>query len=566
MATKNIVPNDDSEGQLGTSSKFWSLAHLDGLNIGNDAAANLVFTPSANDTITLAAAANGAFTITTVDTAAAAANVGFVVDGNFTVSNVTSTITSSSSDITTFATTNATSGYTEFAYNTSTVAGYIGNGTSLLSGAANTDFIMRSESGALKFTTGGGNLALTLDSSQNATFSGIVNASRFVSTGANLSHTASSIKISQEDNATSEIRCYGADATTQGTFQLRLSASDGAPDTTALGFDASANATFAGNITTTDTGATVTIQDDADSTSGGTLALQNTDTGANNHESGRIYFYGDNNGNTVKESVLIRGIMTDASAGAEDTKLEIMTLANGGQVSSLNIAGNDSTFSGTLTANGTLKTGTATTVSPESVADDFIIDPGVASVGMSIMGSGQCAIKFGDAADADVGGITYVHGSDNEMIFTAGATNTASIVATGVNITGQMYSTSVKVNDLGSGDVFSTGAGILTNSDPSDSRLKTNIENIDYGLSEILKLRSIKFNWLNGDKNSKKQFGFIAQEVKEIIPESVSEFDYDGDQRFGLEKNAIYVGLVKAIQEQQVIIEDLKSRIETLEG
>ena len=174
MATKNIVPNADSEGQLGTSSKFWSSAYLDGLNIGNDAAANLVFTPSASDTITLAAAANGAFTITTVDAAAAAANVGFVVDGNFTVSNVTSTITSSSSDITTFATTNATSGYTEFAYNTSTVAGYIGNGTSLLSGAANTDFIMRSESGAVKFTTGGGNLALTLDTSQDATFAGNV--------------------------------------------------------------------------------------------------------------------------------------------------------------------------------------------------------------------------------------------------------------------------------------------------------------------------------------------------------------------------------------------------------
>ena len=50
MATKNIVPNADSEGQLGTSSKFWSSAYLDGLNIGNDAAANLVFTPSASDT------------------------------------------------------------------------------------------------------------------------------------------------------------------------------------------------------------------------------------------------------------------------------------------------------------------------------------------------------------------------------------------------------------------------------------------------------------------------------------------------------------------------------------
>tara|TARA_R110002020_G_scaffold41814_2_gene122912 strand:- start:2581 stop:4146 length:1566 start_codon:yes stop_codon:yes gene_type:complete len=173
--TGNVTGNASGTAATVTGaaqSNITSLGTLTGLNIGNDAAANLVFTPSSNDTITLASAANGAFTITTVDTAAAAANVGFVVDGNFTVSNVTSTITSSSSDITTFATTNSTSGYAEFAYNTSTVAGYIGNGSSLLSGAANTDFVMRSESGALKFTTGGGNLALTLDASQDATFAG----------------------------------------------------------------------------------------------------------------------------------------------------------------------------------------------------------------------------------------------------------------------------------------------------------------------------------------------------------------------------------------------------------
>jgi hypothetical protein len=46
-------------------------------------------------------------------------------------------------------------------YSTSTVAGYIGNGSSLLSGASNSDFIIRSE-GALKFLTNGTNLRLTI--------------------------------------------------------------------------------------------------------------------------------------------------------------------------------------------------------------------------------------------------------------------------------------------------------------------------------------------------------------------------------------------------------------------
>ena len=85
MATKNIVPRSDSEGQLGTSSKYWLSAFLDGLNLGNAAASNLVFTPSTGDTVTFAAGTNGTLTITTVDTAAAAANVGFVVDGTFDI-------------------------------------------------------------------------------------------------------------------------------------------------------------------------------------------------------------------------------------------------------------------------------------------------------------------------------------------------------------------------------------------------------------------------------------------------------------------------------------------------
>jgi len=91
----------------------------------------------------------------------------------------------------------------------------------------------------------------------------------------------------------------------------------------------------------------------------------------------------------------------------------------------------NATFAGTVTSNGQLKTGTATTVTPVSVADDFIIDPGVASVGMSIIGTGQCAIQFGDADDADVGEITYVHGSENDMIFTVNATNPLKIKSDG---------------------------------------------------------------------------------------------------------------------------------------
>ena len=78
--------------------------------------------------------------------------------------------------------------------------------------------------------------------------------------------------------------------------------------------------------------------------------------------------------------------------------------------------------SGALTIAGALKLGNNTLVSPNAVADDLVIDPGVASVGLSILSSGQGAVNFGDAGNNDAGAITYVHSSDS-LILTSNATN-----------------------------------------------------------------------------------------------------------------------------------------------
>jgi hypothetical protein len=51
-------------------------------------------------------------------------------------------------------------------YNTSTVYGYLGNGSSILSGAASSDFVMRSQ-GALAFATNGNSERMRIDSSGN---------------------------------------------------------------------------------------------------------------------------------------------------------------------------------------------------------------------------------------------------------------------------------------------------------------------------------------------------------------------------------------------------------------
>lgn len=122
------------------------------------------------------------------------------------------------------------------------------------------------------------------------------------------------------------------------------------------------------------------------------------------------------------------------------------------------------------------------------------------------------------------------------------------------------------ISNLGTGTVYSNG-GVLTNTNPSDKNLKENITDLSFGLNEILQLRPVSYDWKNNPTNQSTQYGFIAQEVQEILPQLVTEFDSFEDEereiatkRLGLDKDAIFVSLVKAIQEQQAQIEELKAK------
>jgi hypothetical protein len=79
----------------------------------------------------------------------------------------------------------------------------------------------------------------------------------------------------------------------------------------------------------------------------------------------------------------------------------------------------------------------------------------------------------------------------------------------------------------------------------SDRRLKENITDLDNGLNKVLGLKARKFDFINGFKN---QFGFIAQEVQEVIPDAVSVFQEE-DQMLAIKMDFIVPHLVKAIQE-----------------
>ena len=111
----------------------------------------------------------------------------------------------------------------------------------------------------------------------------------------------------------------------------------------------------------------------------------------------------------------------------------------------------------------------------------------------------------------------------------------------------------------GSNEALLTSGGAFSNA--SDERLKENITDIPYGLAEIKQLKPKKYNMIT---DGELQIGLIAQEVETIIPEVVTT---SGEANMkSLSYGNLNAVLIKAIQEQQTIIDALTARIETLEG
>jgi hypothetical protein len=131
----------------------------------------------------------------------------------------------------------------------------------------------------------------------------------------------------------------------------------------------------------------------------------------------------------------------------------------------------------------------------------------------------------------------------------------------------RLNSTGLTVVSLGTGLVYSNN-GLLTSTNPSDARLKTDITDLGYGLSSILALRPVSYKWKSDTVNQGTQYGFIAQEVQTVMPDLVKEFETteDGEKvtRLGLEKEGIYAALVKAVQELNGLNANLVAELQSV--
>jgi len=120
-------------------------------------------------------------------------------------------------------------------------------------------------------------------------------------------------------------------------------------------------------------------------------------------------------------------------------------------------------------------------------------------------------------------------------------------------------------------DVFSINGTFQS----SDERLKRNIQNVSLGLSDVLRLRPVTYQWRSG-KDQETKLGLIAQEVLDIVPQAVKTHDFVQDEEqnvsehkeeletYSINYSTLVPVLIKAIQEQQAIIEQLQRSVNEL--
>ncbi len=133
------------------------------------------------------------------------------------------------------------------------------------------------------------------------------------------------------------------------------------------------------------------------------------------------------------------------------------------------------------------------------------------------------------------------------------------------------YGNIFNINWTGSPQLWIDSTNVGTFAFTSDYRIKKNVETqTTPALDRIAQIRPVTYEFANYKELFKEdgvaREGFIAHELAEVIPSAV-EGEKDAENQIqSLKLDALCSVMVKAIQEQQTIINDLKARITVLEG
>lgn len=194
------------------------------------------------------------------------------------------------------------------------------------------------------------------------------------------------------------------------------------------------------------------------------------------------------------------------------------------------------------------------------------------AVGLSAMyqitsGTSNVVIGYNAGGDITTGNnLTIIGASAGSGI--SGGNN---LIVIGANAANSASSNEITLGD-GSIDTIRSGTTTLTSL--SDGRDKTNIEETQYGLDFLMKLRPVDYTWQrrilepgdeNNPKNGKRRSGFIAQELLEAAGEDgnqVLDLVYDvNPERLEARYGNLIPSMVKSIQQLENKVRMLEDKL-----
>jgi hypothetical protein len=277
----------------------------------------------------------------------------------------------------------------------------------------------------------------------------------------------------------------------------------------------------------------------------------------------RSNFGGEING-YINQGVNAGLILSTVDSGTATERMRIDSNGNVGistasPITKLNISGS-SGFSGELgtfaiTGNTSAKR-LAFGVDSTSTMQGWIqsVENGIAARELVLQGLGGAVLFNGSTASSGIAAIQK-GGAGGGCVLQFFKPNSGA-----TNVILNYFGTSTYVGGM---NMDNTSTSFITS---SDARLKKDIVESESASEKIDNIRVVSHGWKHDD--AVVDYGLIAQELHEIMPRAVTKGD-DGEEVetvWSVDYSKLVPMLIKAHQEQQAIITDLKARIEVLEG
>ena len=273
------------------------------------------------------------------------------------------------------------------------------------------------------------------------------------------------------------------------------------------------------------------------------------------------------NGKTTNSTVT-NLIVTSLTAGT----LAITSISTG----SVNATNSTVTNSvATDISSGTLNLSTGLTSASAQITNANVTTSTIATLlNTNIVSTNMSAGSVNLSGDLVVGGtLTTVNITTTNVVdthITSGNINVTSLATIlNANVT-TLTAGSIRTSDIAlSGNLVATG-DITAFGSLSDRRLKTNIVDIgsESALNIVRSLRPVTFDWksdiFNESKRGSCDVGFIAQEVEEIIPQAVAEYQEMNSGTFykNIRHERLIPYLVGAIQKLENINKKLEQKLQ----